>query len=126
MHMLDQQEKGHAEGDQQGQSFVHPARQAEIQQEYRRSVTRKEQVLGDEFWPVEKIAQRVYQADEARRRIQRYQEDRQHPEKAQHDKGPHEGQEHPGALDTPDSRQGGEGPDNDKEGDRNIMRRNQS
>lgn len=125
MDVLDQQEKSHAKSDQQGQPFIHPAGQTEVEQKYSRSMSREEEVFGDKFRPIEKIAQRIYQADEACRGIQRHEVNTQHPEKAKHDKRPGEGQEHPWVLDSADRRQRGKGPDNDKEGNRNIICRDQ-
>jgi len=125
MDVLDQQEEGHAKSDQNGQPFIHPAGQTEIKQKYSRSMSREEEVFGDKFGSIEKIAQWIYQADEAYRGIQRHKVDGQHPENAKHDKRPGEGQEHSWVLDSADRRQRGKGPDNDKEGNRNIMSRDQ-
>lgn len=122
MDMLDEQQEGHAESNDQGKAPVPFAAQAEEQQEHGRGMAGGEKVLGHEFRPIKQIAHRIDQTDQMGRRLQGHQGNGRYPGEAQQGIGPEKYQQDAGILDSPEERQHRHRPDHDKKRDRDVVR----
>ena len=122
VYVLDQQQEGDTDGNQQCGPPIAPAGEAEVQQEHGGSMAREEEVFGDEpVVAVKEITQWIRQADQSGRRVEGNEGNGHRAEDAQKKKGPDEDQKNAGILNGPKGSQSGHAPDQDEEGNGYIV-----
>lgn len=122
VNMLYEQEESDAYRDEKGKPLVAFAGEYEIDQQHRRGMAGKEEVLGDVFRSIKEIAQGIDQPDQPHRRFKGNEGDRQKAGYGQQYIDPKKGQQYLWIQKGPVDGEAGKCPDQDKNGDGNVVR----